>query len=160
MDSEKLLQGVTIGIVAGLAVYWITSVKHHANFAGKSNANGDYKPLYGDIRTVRFGNGTCACCQCCGLPTPENSSVALAADYLCGAPGYAPAISKWNLGVSLQFSCEAVGLHSCVTRTETGTSFPYGCGPRPRTTPKPLKLTQKLSCQPNICLPICCTEVV
>jgi hypothetical protein len=160
MDTEKLIQGVTVGIVAGLVVYWVTSSKHLAKFAGKNTGSGDYKPLYGDVRTVRFGSGTCACCQCCGLVAPENTTTPLAADYLCNAPQYAPSVSGWNLGVSLQFSCEAVGLHSCITRTETATSFPFGCGPRPKTTPQPLRLTTKINCQPNVCIPVCCTEIV
>lgn len=155
---EKLLQGVTVGIVAGLAVYWLTS-RHHADCAGQNVSPDDYKPLYGDVRSVRFGSGTCADCQCCGLPSPQTTTVPLATDYLCGTPEYAPATSKWNLGVSLQLSCEGIDLHSCVTRKETATSFPFG-PVNPRTTPRPLRITQQINCSPDV--PVCveCTEVI
>jgi hypothetical protein len=155
---EKILQGVTIGVVAGLLVYWFTS-KHHADCAGQNTSDGDYKPLYGDVRTVRFGSGTCACCQCCGLPVPENTSAPLATDYLDCAPQYAPAISKWNLGVSLQLSCEGIDLHSCITRKEMATSFPHGIM-GPNTTPVPVKLGQRINCNPDVPLPVDCTEVI
>lgn len=156
---EKLLQGVTVGIVAGLAVYWLTS-RHHADSAGQNVTPDDYKPLYGDVRAVRFGSGTCACCQCCGLPTPENTSVPLAADFLCGAPQYAPPVSKWNLGVSLQLSCEGIDLHSGITRRETATSFPYGADVAPNTTPRPLKVAQRINCSPDVPATVECTEIV
>jgi hypothetical protein len=155
---EKILQGVTVGIVAGLFVYWFTS-GHHADCAGKNTGPADYKPLYGDVRTTRFGSGTCACCQCCGLVTPETTSNPLATDYLCGAPQYAPSTSKWNLGVSLQLTCEGIDLHSCITRKETGTSFPHGIR-GPNTLAMPVRIPQQINCSPNVCLPVCCTEVV
>lgn len=159
MDSDKILQGVTVGVVAGLFVYWLTS-KHSADEYGPSTGPGDYKPLIGDVRTVRFGQGTCADCQCCGLPVPENTTVPLASDYLDCAPDYAPAISKWNLGLSLQLSCEGIDLHSCITREETGTSFPYGAEVRPNTTPRPIKIAQPIKCSSCVPVTIECTEVV
>jgi hypothetical protein len=155
---EKILQGVTIGIVAGLAVYWLTS-KHSADSAGQNTSPGDYKPLLGDVRTIRFGSGTCACCQCNGLPVPENTSVPLASDYLDCSPQYAPSTSKWNLGISLQLSCEGIDLHSGITRRETATSFPYGGRPV-NTLPRPVRLTQQVNCSPDVPLPVCCTEIV
>lgn len=155
---EKILQGVTVGIVAGLVVYWLTSRSH--TDGGKDVSPEDYKPLYGDVRTVRFGNGTCADCQCCGLPVPENTTVPLASDYLDCAPQYAPSTSKWNLGVSLQLTCEGIDLHSGITRKETGTSFPYGACVAPNTTPRPLQVTQRISCSPNVPVCVPCTEVI
>jgi hypothetical protein len=155
---EKILQGVTVGVVAGLFVYWMTS-KHTADRQGQNTGPSDYKPLYGDVRTIRNGSGTCACCQCCGLVTPQNVSIPLASDYLCGAPAYAPSISKLNLGISLQLSCEGIDLHSCITRKETGTSFPYGVK-GPNTNPRPIRVTQQINCHPDVCVPVCCTEVI
>jgi hypothetical protein len=156
---EKILQGVTVGIVAGLAVYWLTSRKNHAEYSGRSTGHGEYKPLLGDVRTIRFGNPTCACCQCCGLPAPENNSTPLATDYLCCAPQYGPSTSKWNLGVSLQLTCEGIDLHSCVTRKETATSLPHGIAGR-QDNPRPVKLTQGITCRPDVCVPVCCTEII
>jgi len=156
---EKILQGVTIGVVAGMLVYWLTS-KHHADYAsGKSGGPGDYKPTLGDVRTVRFGNGTCADCQCCGLPAPNSTPYPLAADYLDCQPQYAPSTSHWNLGVSLQLSCEGIDLHSCINRKETASSFPFSLE-GPNTVPRPVRLTRKVSCSPQIELPVCCTEVI
>lgn len=154
---EKILQGVTIGIVAGLAVYWLTSNKHTAG--DKDTGHGDYKPTYGDVRTVRFGSGTCACCQCCGLITPQTNSNPLASDYLCCSPDYAPATSKWNMGISLQLSCEGIDLHSGICRTETATSMPFGIG-GPNRIPRPVRLTQRLQCSPPVPVTVECTEVV
>lgn len=154
---EKILQGVTVGVVAGLFVYWLTS-DHHADYAGKNSPPRSFKTAYGCIRETP-GRGTCADCQCCGLPTPENTTAPLAADYLDCSPQHAPAISNWNLGVSLQVTCGGIDLHSCITRRETGTSFPHGIG-GPNTLAKPLKVSQQIQCNPDICLPVNCSEVI
>lgn len=154
---EKIIQGVTIGVVAGLIVYWFTS-KHTADGGIKSSNPSAYKPILGDVHTSR-GNGTCADCQCCGLPTPESISTPLASDYLCCAPKHAASISKWNIGVSLQASCAGIDLHSCIYRKETGTSFPYGTRGQ-KTTPRALRLGGKLSCAPNVPVTVDCTEII
>src|SRR6267142_4626781 len=119
---ETILKTVTVGIVAGLAVYWLTS-KHHADESGRAVGPHDYKPTFGDVRSIRRGRASSACCNCCGLSAPENTVVPLASDYLCCDPGYAPATSRWNLGVSVQLSCQGIELDSTVYREETGTSF-------------------------------------
>jgi hypothetical protein len=155
---EKILQGVTIGVVGGLIVYWLTSV-HHADKSGRSAAAHDYKPTYGDIRSIRNGIGTDACCNCCGLGAPENVAIPLASDYLCCAPPHAAAISDWNIGVSLQLSCQGFDLDAIVHRNETATSFPHGLG-GPDSTPKPIRLRQPISCNPNVPVTIECTEVI
>lgn len=154
---ETILKGVTVGIIGGLIVYWLTS-REHGDY-GKSANPSSYNPLYGDVRSIRSGKGTCACCQCCGLPVPESTSTPLATDYLDCAPQHSPAISEWNLGVSLQLSCEGIDLHSCITRRETATSFPLGVS-GPNTTPPPVKLLNSLSCNPDIPVTVSCTEVV
>lgn len=155
---EKILQGVTVGVVAGLFVYWLTS-DHHADYAGKNSSPNSFRPVYGCIRETR-GRGTCADCQCCGLPAPETTTNPLASDYLDCAPPHAAAISKWNVGVSLQVTCEGIDLHSCITRKETGTSFPYGVE-GPNTVAKPVRVPQQIQCNPNSCSPgNCCSEVI
>lgn len=155
---EKILQGVTIGVVAGLFVYWLTS-SHHADCAGKNSSPGDYKPILGDVRTVRFGSPSCFC-DCAPLTSgTKNSPVLLATDYLCGSPQYAEPTSGWNLGVSLQLSCEGIDLHSCINRRETGTSFPYGAR-GPNTLARPIRIPQQISCNPDVCVPVECTEVI
>jgi hypothetical protein len=153
---EKILQGVTVGIVAGLFVYWVTSKKQ---FGGNVTGHEDYKPTLGDVRTVRFGRPSCADCQCCGLRTPETTSAPLAADYLCGAPEYAPTVSKWNLGVSMQVTCEGLELDPNIYRQETASAYPHTLA-GPNTVPRPVRIAQKISCAPNLCVPICCTEIV
>ena len=157
---ERLLQGVTVGIVAGLAVYWLTS-KHSADYAGPKNTrHSDYVPLIGDIRTIKYGQGTSADCQCCGLPTPQNTPVPLATDYLCNYPEHAPAIAGWSLGASLQLTHEGIDLHSCIQRKETATSFPHGlCGPN--TIAKPILVRDQVTCaSQGSCATTDCTEVI
>jgi hypothetical protein len=153
---EKILQGVTVGIVAGLAVYWLTS-RNHEGF--QSSGPHDYKPLYGDVRAVRNGQPTCACCQCCGLDTPQNSSIPLATDYLDCSPEYAPPTSEWNIGVSLQISCGGVDLDSNIYRKETASTFPVGIAGR-NSLPRPVIIAGSLSCSPDVPLSVECTEVV
>jgi hypothetical protein len=153
---EKILQGVTVGVVAGLMVYWLTSKREYGSNATLPQ---DYKPTVGDVRTIRFGSPSCACCQCCGLVSPETTTAPLAADYLDGAPQYAPTVSKWNLGVSLQISCEGLELDSKIYRQETASAFPHTLA-GPNTVARPVRVSQVISCSPDICAPICCTEVV
>jgi hypothetical protein len=153
---EKILQGVTIGIVAGLAVYWLTSRKHEGF---QNSMPQDYKPIYGDVRAIRNGTPTCASCQCCGLPTGQTCSIPLASDYLCCAPDYAPTVSDFNLGVSIQVSCAGIELDSKIYRQETATSFPYGVK-GPNSVPRPVRIAGTLSCSPNIPVQVDCTEVV
>ena len=158
MMHETILKGVTVGIVGGLIVYWLTS-RHHANYSGRSADPNAYAPLLGDVRRIGTGRGTVADCNCCGLPAPENSTTPLAADFLDCSPEHAPAISSWNLGVSLQLSCEGIDLHSCITRKETASSFPLGIA-GPDSTPPPAQLVNHLSCDPNVPITVSCTEVV
>lgn len=155
---EKILQGVTIGIVAGLAVYWLTS-KHHADITGKSVNPNDYVPTLGDVRALRHGRGTCACCNCCGLGTPESIAAPLASDYVDCAPEHAAATSGWNLGVSLQLTCQGIDLDAIVHREETAAAFPLGIR-GPNSTPRPIKLIQPISCNPDVPVVIECTEVI
>lgn len=152
---ETILKTLTVGIVGGLIVYWLTS-KDTAECAGKHAPANSYSPLYGDVRFTG-GNGTSACCQCCGLPVPENTSTPLATDYLCCAPPHAAATSEWNLGVSLQVSCR--GLDANVYREEMATSFPYDLRGQ-RTTPQPVKVIGPPSCNPCVPAQIDCTEIV
>ena len=152
---ETILKTVTVAVVGGLIVYWLTS-KHSAEYAGKHAPPDSYSPLYGDVR-MTTGKGTCACCQCCGLPVPENTTVPLATDYLDCAPNHRAAISEWNLGVSLQVSCK--GLDANVYREETATAFPFGVT-GPRSTPRPVVVVNPISCNPCVPLQVCCTEVV
>ncbi len=154
---EKILQGVTIGIVAGLAVYWLTSKKHEGF---QSSNPREYAPLFGDVRAIRGGDPTAACCQCCGLVTPQNTSVPLAADYLCYPPDYAPPTSEWNLGISLQISCAGIDLDSTVYRRETATSFPHGVAAPNTSIPRPIAIAGTISCAPDVPLQVDCTEVV
>jgi len=163
---EKILQGVTIGVVAGLFVYWLTSKKEPTDYAYPGSRPQDYKPLIGDIRTVRFGkpSDVCCCASPCSLITHGQTYNPLAADYLpCGeiidTPEYQPATSGWNLGISLQLSCEGIDLHSGIDRKETATSFPYGIR-GPNTLARPINIPQKFNDSPDIPVPICCTEVV
>lgn len=153
---EKILQGLTVGIVGGLIVYWLTSGRHEGF---QSTQPGEYTPLYGDLRQIRGGTPTCACCRCCGLGTPETNSNPLASDYLCDSPDYAEPTSNWNIGISLQVSCRGIDLDSTVHRDETATSFPHGIS-GPNTNPRPLILANDLSCSPNVPLQVDCTEVV
>ncbi len=153
---EKILQGVTVGIVAGLAVYWLTS-RNHEGF--QSSNPRDYKPLLGDVRGIRGGQETSACCQCCGLFTPENTSIPLATDYLDCAPDYAAPTSDWNIGVSLQISCGGIDLDSNIYRRETGTSFPVGVQSR-NSVPRPIIINGDISCTPDVPLSVDCTEIV
>lgn len=153
---EKILQGLTIGIVGGLIVYWLTSRKQ----TGFQDARPDrYAPLLGDVRAIRNGQGTCACCQCCGLPVPENTSVPLHTDYLCNAPDYAPPTSGFNLGVSIQVTCEGLELDSRIYRQETATSFPHGLA-GPNSVPRPVVVAGRLSCNPDVPVSVDCTEIV
>lgn len=157
---ETILKTFTVAIVAGLAVYWLTAQKEHAEYAGKFGGPRDYKPTLGDVRTVRFGRPSCACCQCCGLVTPETTSSPLAADYLDCAPQYAPAASGWNLGVSMQITCEGLDLDAVVHREETTSTFPFTLRSNQRTTPLPARISQRISCSPNVPLTVDCTEVI
>lgn len=149
---EKILQGVTVGVVAGLFVYWLTSRNHHGQKVAGANS---YMPLTGDLRSTR-GNGTSACCQCCGLPTPDTVSAPLAADYLCCVPQYAPSVSEWNIGVSMNLNC---GLCGKVYVDKMAASQPLGVS-GPNTVPRPRRIQSPLVCNP--CLPgqIPCGEVV
>lgn len=155
---ETILKTVTVGIVAGLAVYWLTS-KHHADESGRSAGPQDYKPVLGNINSIRRGRPSSACCNCCGLGVPENIAAPLASDYLCCDYGYGPPTSKWNLGVSIQVSCRGIELDSTVYREETATSFPHGLA-GPDTTPRPARLTQQLTCHPNVPVVVDCTEII
>jgi len=153
---EKIIQGVTVGVVAGLMVYWLTNRK---KLGGMSASNESYKPSLGDVRTVRFGSPTCACCQCCGLVAPETTTNPLAADFLCDRTPYAPTVSDWNLGVSLQLTCEGIELDSKIYRQETASAYPHTLTGQ-NTVPRPIRLTKVLTCHPDICAPVCCTEIV
>ena len=153
---EKILQGVTVGIVAGLAVYWLTANRHEGF---QSSDPHRYQPLLGDVRSIRGGQPTCACCQCCGLLTPQNTSVPLATDYLEDSPDYAPPTSDWNIGVSLQISCGEIDLDSTVYRRETGTSFPIGVESR-NSVSRPIVIAGDISCSPDVALSVDCTEIV
>lgn len=150
---EKYLQAITVGVVSGLAVYWITSRR---KYGFQTAPDGSYAPLTGDVRKIRKGMGTCADCHCCGLVTPENTSVPLATDYLCCAPDYKPPVSEWNLGVSLNIRC---GLDARVYADKMQSTDSFGaCGPN--TVPKPTKAGSTLSCHPQVPGQVCCTEVV
>lgn len=153
---ETVLKTVTVGVVAGLLVYWLTS-KHIADNSGRTAHPVSYTPLLGDIRCVPYGNGTQADCQCCGLPSPQNTVVPLATDYLCSYPEYAPPTSKWNLGVSLQVTCQ--GLDANIYRTETATSFPHGVA-GPKSTPPSVRISNAPVCDPEVCLQVDCTEII
>jgi hypothetical protein len=153
---EKILQGVTVGIVAGLAVYWLTS-RNHEGF--QSSRPADYKPSYGDIRSLSNGIPTCACCQCCGLDAPSTVSIPLASDYLDCVHGYAPPTSDFNIGISLQISCRGIDLDGDVNRQETAVTFPVGVRSR-NSVARPLNVSGGLCCSPDVPLQIDCTEVV
>jgi len=153
---EKILQGVTVGIVAGLAVYWLTSCKHEGF---QSSEPRNYKPILGDVRGIRGGDPTCACCQCCGLVTPQVNSTPLSTDYLECAPDYAAPTSEWNIGVSLQISCGGLDLDSNIYRKETATTFPVGIQSR-NSLPRPVRINGSLSCAPDVPLSVDCTEIV
>lgn len=150
---EKYLQAITVGVVSGLAVYWITSRRRYGFQTAAAN---QYSPLTGDVRRVRKGIGTNACCQCCGLPTPETTSTPLAADYLDCAPCYKPAISEWNLGVSLNLRC---GLDARVYADKMQSTDSFGAS-GPNTVPQPTKAVNELTCHPAVPGQVCCTEVV
>lgn len=150
---EKLLQGVTVGVVAGLAVYWLTNRRKYGFQTAAANA---YSPLTGDVRKIRNGRGTCACCQCCGLIPPETTSVPLATDYLSCAPCYKPPVSEWNLGVSLNIRC---GLDAKVYVDKMGSTVPYDLS-GPNTVPQSTKAVSQLSCHPQVPGSVCCTEIV
>jgi hypothetical protein len=156
MDTDKLVQGLTVGIVAGLAVYWLTSRK---KFGGNTSDAEDYKPLYGDVRSIRGGVGTCADCQCCGLMPPSATPTPLAADYLCSAPPHAAAVSNWALGVSIQVTCEGFDLDSVVHRQETSSTFPVGVR-GPDSVPSPVAIPNSISCHPEVCGTVDCVEII
>lgn len=151
---ETILKTLAVGVVGGLIVYYLTSQREHAH---ATTSPCSYKPNFGDVRTVRFGSPTCADCQCCGLPTPQNTTNPLAADYLDCYPEHAPATSKWNIGVSLQVSCDRIDAE--VFRKETATTFPHGVAGI-RSTPPPLVINGDISCNPCVSLQIECTETV
>jgi len=153
---EKILQGVTIGIIAGLAVYWLTS-RNHEGF--QSSRPGEYTPSLGDLRAIRNGTPTCAGLQCCGLETPSNVASPLASDYLDCAPIYSAPTSDFNIGISLQISCAGIDLDSNIYRRETASTFPVGIQSR-NSVPRPLRIAGSLSCSPDVPLQIDCTEVV
>jgi len=151
---EKILQGVTIGVVAGLFVYWLTSTRKHGF---QTSGPDDYSPLVGDVRGIRGGRGTCACCQCCGLPAPNTTTTPLASDYLYCTPDYRPATSEWNLGVSLNIDD---GLHADVYAGHSASTDPHGMA-GPNSVPRPVVIVSPLSCSPDVpgC-GVCCTEIV
>jgi hypothetical protein len=152
---EKIIQGVTIGVVAGLIVYWFTSRNETKGFqSAKQNA---YMPTVGDVRNMK-GMGTAACCQCCGLPAPDNSTIPLATDYLDCAPVYAPPTSNWNIGISMQLGHEKIE-GGPVNYREVGSTKPYGVS-GPNTVPIPITIQQPISCNPDVPIQIKCTEVV
>jgi hypothetical protein len=153
---EKILQGLTIGVVGGLIVYWLTSRKQ-TGFQDSSPK--DYAPLLGDVRAIRGGMGTSADCECCGLCAPNATPYPLATDYLDGAPEYAPATSDFNLGISIQVTCGGVELDSKIYRQETATSFPHGLN-GPNSVPRPVVVAGSLSCNPDVPLQVDCTEIV
>lgn len=150
---EKLLQGVTVGVVAGLVVYWVTNRR---KYGFQTSAANQYSPLVGDVRSVRKGVGTNACCQCCGLPAAETTSVPLATDYLDCAPDYKPPVSEWNLGVSLNLRC---GLDARVYADKMQSTDSYDLR-GPNTVPQPTKAVNELMCHPAVPGQVCCTEVV
>lgn len=150
---EKILQGVTVGVVSGLFVYWLTTRRQYGTKEANPHA---YMPLTGDVRKIHNVSGTSACCQCCGLPTPDTTSTPLAADYLNCAPEYNPATSEWNIGVSMNLNC---GLCGKVYVDKMAASQPAGVR-GPNTVPTPRKITGPIQCNP--CLPgqVCCSEVI
>lgn len=150
---EKLLQGVTVGVVAGLAVYWITNRR---KYGFQTTAPNQYSPLTGDVRRIRNGSGTCADCHCCGLPVGENTAIPLATDYLCCAPDYKPATSEWNLGISLNLRC---GLDARVYADKMQSTDSFGAN-GPNTVPQPTKAANRLNCNPSVPGSVCCTEIV
>jgi hypothetical protein len=153
---EKIIQGLTVGIVGGLIVYWLTSRKQ-TGF--QDSQPRQYAPLLGDVRAIRNGNGTCADCQCCGLEAPNATPYPLATDYLDYAPDYAPPTSDFNLGVSIQVTCGGVELDWKTRREETATSFPHGIK-GPNSVPRPVVIAGTVSCHPNIPVSVDCTEIV
>lgn len=150
---EKILQGVTVGVVGGLIVYWLTSRRDYRQENRNPNS---YQPMLGDVRTAR-GRGTCADCQCCGLPVAETTSTPLAADYLDCAPEHEPAISGWNLGVSINTNC---GLDARVYTDRMRSSAPIGIS-GPNTYGRPIRIPNPICCNPqDIPGNVCCGEVI
>jgi hypothetical protein len=157
---EKILQGVTVGIVAGLAVYWLTSSNRFV--CGRSSQQGQFAPLLGDVRAVNGGTPSYTLDHINGnLPVADNNEIPLATDYLNCAPQYSAPTSKWNVGVSIQTTCGAVCNCSLIYRKETASSFPHGIRGRGKITSPPVQLQgTPPTCQPNVSLQVECAEVV
>ena len=138
---ETVIKGVTIGIVSGLFVWWLTS-KRGPYGASKYNPTG--------------GGGTCADCQCNGLPAPDTVTAPLAADYLDSAPRHEPAISGINLGISINTNC---GLDANVYANRMRSSTELGVG-RNVAANRPVRVANPFSCNP--CYPgsVCCGEAI
>lgn len=151
---ETILKTLTVGVVGGLIVYYLTSRREYAHH---SESPASYKPTFGDVRTVRFGTPTCADCQCCGLPAPNAVPYPLASDYLCCAPAYAAPVSKWNIGASIQLTCDKLDM--TIYRKETATTFPHGIAGID-STPNGVELANRVSCNPDVHLQIDCIETV
>jgi len=154
--NDKIIQWVTIGIVAAAFYYWLQSSR---NLALEKSANPHcYSPLLGDVRQTR-GRGTNACSDDISgnLVSPGNTPIALASDYLDCRPAYAPATSNINLAES-QNQCESldpVVHYDCMSSTD-----PFGLSGQ-STIPVPVCFTQTPSCNPDVPLQAdCCLEVV
>lgn len=139
---ETLIKGVTIGVVSGLFVWWLTS--HREAYGAKSKYTGS------------VGGGTCADCQCCGLPVPTSTATPLATDYLCNPPSHVPAISGWNLGVSINTNC---GLDASVYADRMRSSREFSVGRNVRAT-GPTRVVNPLNCNPDFPGSVCCRETI
>ena len=150
---EKILQGVTVGVVAGLMVYWLTSKQRFAFSSAPANA---YSPLLGDVRALPHGTGTSADCQCCGLVPPQSTPSPLAADYLDTSVQHAPVISCVNVGVQPD---DPALYSSIVHYDEMASTFPHGMAGQDTTPPRGV-LVKKITCHPDVPAQLCCMEVI
>jgi hypothetical protein len=154
---ETILKTVTVGIVSGLFVYWLTSPR---KVGGKSAPPKNYSPLTGDIRRIPGGTPSAEYDRVeGGLPTNCMTYNALASDYLYDPTQIVPATSCWNIGISLQCQCRDRDLQDTVKREETASSFPIGVKGF-NDNPVGGRYIKIPNCNPNICVPVCCVEIV
>jgi len=150
---EKILQGVTVGVVAGLAVYWLTSRRHEGFKASRADA---YSPLTGCVRRTP-GTPVMHCCDCAPLIAGTiNSPVLLSANHAADTTEYAPSVSEWNIGVSMNLND---GFCGKVYIDKMASAQPHGLS-GPNTAPKPGTNVAPLCCNPDVPGQVCCTEIV
>jgi hypothetical protein len=163
INTDTLIQAIIVGVVSGLVIYYVTAPKQ--NCLASMPASGS-KPRATDsllLGATQVTGGTpsdtcCLCCKSCRhLSSPYCGEIPLASDYLCCAPSHGPATSKWNVGFSLQLSKPCLARVGTFDRMSSSTS--YGVG-GPNSTPPLPQINRKVSCNPQVPVQVCCTEIV